>query len=67
MIPGVEKGIAMIENDFEIEKLAKAMAASAGVVWDQLNAYPGFERGRWRSEARLALRRIGEGRVRSIH
>lgn len=57
----------MIENEFEIEKLARSMAASAGVVWEQLNAYPGFERGRWRSEARLALRRIQEGRARSIH
>lgn len=54
-------------NDFEIEKLAKVMAAGAGVVWDQLASYPGFERGRWRSEARLALRRAEADKVRSLH
>lgn len=53
-------------NDFEIEKLAKVMAASAGIAWDQLAAYPGFERGRWRSEARLTLRRAAEDKPRRL-
>lgn len=54
-------------NDFDIERRAKDMAASAGIVWDQLSSYPGFERGRWRDHARRVLRREQDGNTGSLH
>jgi hypothetical protein len=52
-------------NEVEIENLAKAMARSAGMVWDQLSAHPTRVR-RWRNEARRAIRRAEHG-TRSLH
>ncbi len=42
----------------EIDKIARVMAAGAGVVWDRLDHYPGYLRGFWRNEARDLLNRI---------
>jgi hypothetical protein len=42
----------------EIDKVARVMAAGAGVVWDRLDHYPGYLRGFWRNEARDLLNRI---------
>lgn len=53
-IEGVSR-MSMVTNEAEIDRLARTLAARAGVVWDQLNSYPGFERGRWRSEAKRLL------------
>jgi hypothetical protein len=45
----------------EIDRIARAMAAGAGVVWDRLDHYPGYLRGYWRSEARRLLARLASG------
>jgi hypothetical protein len=45
-------------HDAEIDKIARVMAAGAGVVWDRLDHYPGYMRGFWRNEARELLDRI---------
>lgn len=45
-------------HDAEVDKIARVMAAGAGVVWDRLDHYPGYMRGFWRSEARDLLARI---------
>lgn len=42
----------------EIDKIARVMAAGAGVAWDRLDHYPGYLRGFWRNEARDLLNRI---------
>ena len=38
-------------QNIQIERLARALAASAGVVWERLDHYPGYLRGVWRSQA----------------
>jgi len=50
-------------SESDIDRIARAMASRAGVVWDHLNAYPGYERGRWRGEARRLLA-LGDQEVR---
>lgn len=48
-------------HESEIERVARMMAAGAGLAWDRLDTYPGYLRGYWRSEARLLLGRIAAG------
>lgn len=48
-------------SEAEIDRLARMMAASAGVVWDRLDHHPGYLRAYWRGEARHLLSRMAEG------
>lgn len=48
-------------SEAEIDKVARVMAAGAGIVWDRLDHYPGYMRGVWRTEARRLLDRIAAG------
>lgn len=48
-------------SEAEIDRLARSMAASAGVVWDRLDHHPGYLRAYWRGEARLLLDRLTNG------
>ncbi len=48
-------------HEAEIDKIARVMAAGAGVVWDRLDHYPGYWRGFWRNEARDLLDRMAKG------
>lgn len=41
----------MIGSHANIDRIARALAASAGVVWERLDHYPGYLRGIWRAEA----------------
>ncbi len=50
-------------HEAEIDKIARVMAAGAGVVWDRLDHYPGYLRGFWRNEARGLLDRIAAGKL----
>ncbi len=34
-----------------VDRIAAALASSAGVTWDRLDHYPGYLRGVWRAEA----------------
>ena len=43
------------EMDRTVDRIAAAMAANAGVMWERLECYPGFLRNRWREEARRLL------------
>ncbi|HEX8444936.1 MAG TPA: hypothetical protein VF631_14955 [Allosphingosinicella sp.] len=45
--------------DPNIDCLARALAASAGLNWERLDHYPGFTRGRWRSEAERLIGKMG--------
>lgn len=45
--------------DCDVDRLARALAASAGQVWDQLCPYPGYLRNRFRQQARKTLGRLG--------
>ncbi len=45
----------------EIDRVARVMAAGAGIVWDRLDHYPGYMRGFWRNEARELLGRLADG------
>jgi hypothetical protein len=47
----------------EIDRLARTMAAGAGVVWDRLDHYPGYMRAYWRGEARQLLTRLAAGEL----
>jgi hypothetical protein len=50
-------------QEAEIDKIARVMAAGAGLVWDRLDHYPGYLRGFWRNEARDLLARIATGQL----
>lgn len=50
-------------QEAEIDRIARAMAAGAGVVWDRLDHYSGYLRGYWRSEARALLGRLATGEL----
>jgi hypothetical protein len=53
-------------QEAEIDKIARVMAAGAGVVWDRLDHYPGYMRGYWRNEARELLNRLAVGDLRKV-
>lgn len=53
-------------HEAEIDRVARAMAAGAGMVWDRLDHYPGYLRGYWRSEARTLLARFASGELRQV-
>jgi hypothetical protein len=46
------------ESHPDLDRVARALAASAGLVWDRLDHYPGYMRGIWRSEAAHLLGRM---------
>ena len=46
------------EQEIAVERLARSMAQLAGVCWDKLDYHPGFERGRWRDDARTLMRTL---------
>lgn len=49
------------QNDrANIDRIARALAASAGVAWERLDAYPGYLRGIWRAKARQLLSHMDE-------
>lgn len=50
-------------SEAELDRLARAMAASAGIVWDQLDYHPGYLRAYWRGEARQLLNRLASGEL----
>lgn len=50
-------------TEAEIDRLARVMAAAAGVVWDRLDHYPGYLRSYWRGEARNLLARLASGEL----
>jgi hypothetical protein len=39
----------------QIDRIAAALATSAGVVWERLDHYPGYMRGMWRDEAKQLI------------
>ena len=45
-----------LEERIKIEQVARALALSAGVIWDHLDPYPGYLRGIWRAKAKELLR-----------
>ena len=45
----------------EVERTARALAAAAGLAWDQFQIYPGYLRNYWREEALCVLRLAGRG------
>jgi hypothetical protein len=45
-----------LEDRIRIEQMARALAASAGVIWEHLDHYPGYLRGIWRGKAMELLR-----------
>lgn len=59
----------MADRIVELDKVARLLAADAGVAWRELSDYPGFAKGRWRDRARWLIRRdapgahVVEGRV----
>lgn len=42
----------------EVDGVARAIAANAGVSWDGLNDYPGYGKTYWREEARALIAAI---------
>jgi hypothetical protein len=48
-------------QEAQIDRIARVMAAGAGVVWDRLDHYPGYLRGYWRNEASALLGRLAVG------
>ena len=50
-------------QEAEIDRIARVMAAGAGIVWERLDHYPGYMRGYWRTEARALLGRLATGEL----
>ena len=48
-------------QEAEIDRIARVMAAGAGIAWERLDHYPGYLRGYWRNEARALLGRLATG------
>lgn len=42
----------------DLDQMACRLAAQSGVVWHDLNAYPGYLRNQWRAEARELMRML---------
>ena len=53
-------------QEAEIDRIARVMAAGAGIVWDRLDHYPGYLRGYWRNEARGLLTRLASGDLPNV-
>ena len=47
----------MYRPETDVDRLAKCLAASAGMIWDRLETYPGYLRNRFRFEAEALLRK----------
>jgi hypothetical protein len=47
-----------LDDRANIEQVARALALSAGVIWDHLDPYPGYLRGIWRAKAQELLRDV---------
>ena len=47
-----------------MEAMARRLAAMAGVDWDRLRDYPGYERNQWRHEAETMIKRMEWTRLR---
>ena len=54
--------MASLEDRIRVEQMARALAASAGVIWDHLDHYPGYLRGIWRGKALELLRQMPQTR-----
>jgi hypothetical protein len=48
-----------------VDRIAAALAASAGIVWERLDHYPGYLRGIWRAEAAQLIGAIEREKRRS--
>ena len=44
------------EQQDRIDRIARMLAASAGLIWDLLDKHPGYQRGYWRERARSMLK-----------
>lgn len=54
-----------LDERANIERVARALASSAGLVWDHMEKYPGYSRGIWVAKARQLLSGMnGDARVR---
>ena len=49
-----------LDDRIRIEQMARALALSAGVIWDHLDPYPGYLRGIWRAKAKELLRDLSQ-------
>lgn len=47
-----------------MEIMARKLAAMAGVEWDRLRDYPGYERNHWRHEAEVLIDKMQWARLR---
>ena len=54
-----------VQTEAEVDRIARTMAAGAGIAWDRLDTYPGYMRGYWRGEARLLLGRLADAEGRA--
>lgn len=43
------------EQEDRVDRIARTLAASAGLIWDLLDKHPGYQRGYWRERARRML------------
>jgi len=48
-----------LDERADIERVARALAASAGLIWDHMEKYPGYARGIWLSKARQLVSHMG--------
>jgi hypothetical protein len=47
-----------------LEAMARKLADMAGVEWDRLREYPGYERNHWRHEAEVMIKKMEWARLR---
>lgn len=44
------------EQQDRVDRIARMLAAAAGLIWDLLDKHPGYQRGYWRERARGVLK-----------
>ena len=44
------------EQEDRIDRIARLLAAGAGLIWDVLDKHPGYARGYWRERARGVIK-----------
>lgn len=51
----------MVTHITDLDTIARQLAASAGIFWDDLNDYPGYTKNIWRDQAQTVINAISAG------
>jgi hypothetical protein len=52
--------------NLQVDRIAAALASSAGIAWERLDHYPGYMRGVWRAQAAQLISALERESRRSL-